>query len=104
VEIGEESWSIESFQLSGRLLERGVDAEVIRSVAELAVAQGAQRLELLGDGRNRAPFESLGFVASAQQGVRCQLDLNGDWRSSTWRPSFVEDTRVLADEETEVAA
>jgi FkbH-like protein len=104
VEIGEESWGIESFQLSGGLLERGVDAEVLRSVAELAVAQGAQRLELLGKGRNKAAFESLGFVSSAQPGIRCQLDLTGDWRSNAWRPSYVEDTVVLADEETEVAA
>ena len=104
VEIGEESWGIESFQLSSNLLERGVDAEVLRSVAEIAVAQGAQRLELLGKGRNRAAFESLGFISSARKGVRGQLDLSGDWRSSTWRPSYVEDTVVLADEETEVAA
>ncbi len=104
VEVGEESWGIESYQLSGRLLERGVDAEVLRAVAELAVAQGAQRLELLGEGQNRTAFESLGFAPSAQQGVGSQLDLTGDWRSSAWRPSYVEDTVVLADEETEVAA
>jgi hypothetical protein len=104
VEIGDESWGIESFQLSGRLLERGVDGEVLRSVAELAVAHGAQRLELLGKGRSRAAFESLGFVPSAQSGVRCQLDLTGDWRASAWRPSYVEDTLVLVDEESEVAA
>ncbi|MEE2752006.1 MAG: hypothetical protein VX519_11300 [Myxococcota bacterium] len=105
VEVGEDSWGIESFQLAGQLLERGVDAEVLRSVASLAADKGAQRLEILdADNANAHPFESLGFSRSSRNGVRCQLDLTGDWRASIWRPSYVEDTVYLGEDESEVAA
>jgi hypothetical protein len=105
VEAGEESWCIDSFQISSRVLERGVDTELILALGALAENRGVRRLEVSTSKTQQSrAFEALGFLPSLRPGVTCQLDLVEGWRKQLWRPSYVEGICILGDEEEKIAA
>jgi len=76
------AWRLDTFLLSCRVLKRGVEAALLRGLSQLAVADGAERLEARWvrtrkNASNRHLFRDLGFavVADDEDAGEYVLDL-----------------------------
>jgi FkbH-like protein len=109
---GETVWTLQHFLLSAHVMARGVDSAVLGAISELALEDGAVRIEVHCQRRAEqqsipgSSFDAMGLERTgfSADGVSYSLALNGQAVRKLWRPSYVECTVVLPEVIEEAAA
>jgi FkbH-like protein len=108
VHCGEISWTLHGLLLSDSVLDRGVDASVISSVAEIARENMADEMfvQCAESGRGAA-FSGIGLDEvgyGSDGGIRFRAKLVGEDATNIWRPNYVQCTTIVDASSAAVAA
>jgi FkbH-like protein len=108
VHCNEDTWTLHGLLLSESVLDRGVDASVIATLAEIALDNGADEMIVQCSGVARgAAFSGIGLEEvgyASDGGVRFRAKLTGQDATDIWRPSYVICTTIVASTSAAVAA
>ncbi len=108
VHCSADSWTMHGLLLAESVLDRGVDASVIASLAELARESMAREMIVqCGESGRGAAFSGIGLDEvgySENGGTRFRAHLVGENTTQIWRPSYVHCTTIVDMNSVAVAA